>query len=88
MTISHRTFFLTAAALPMAACAAEAQQIPTAANEARYASEFVGSRRRNGVRDLNRWHSACCAEKPPSARHEPARQRASAREVRLRRMRA
>ncbi|MEQ1820264.1 MAG: peptide-methionine (R)-S-oxide reductase MsrB [Terricaulis sp.] len=39
MTISRRTFFLTAAALPLAACAAEAQQIPTAANEARYAND-------------------------------------------------
>lgn len=41
MIISRRTFFLSAAALPMAACAAEAQQIPTAANEARYATDPV-----------------------------------------------
>ena len=41
MIISRRTFFLSAAALPMTACAAEAQQIPTAANEARYAADPV-----------------------------------------------
>jgi peptide-methionine (R)-S-oxide reductase len=39
MTLTRRALFLTAAALPLIACAAEAQQIPTAANEARYAND-------------------------------------------------
>ncbi|WP_135213461.1 peptide-methionine (R)-S-oxide reductase MsrB [Vitreimonas flagellata] len=41
MIISRRILFLTAAALPIAACGAEAQQIPTAANEARYANDPI-----------------------------------------------
>lgn len=37
MTPSRRALFLAAAALPLIGCSADAQQIPTAANEARYA---------------------------------------------------
>lgn len=37
MTPSRRTLLLAAACLPLLACTAEAQQIPSAANEARFA---------------------------------------------------
>lgn len=40
MTLTRRALFLSAA-LPLAACAAEAQNVPTARNEARYASDPV-----------------------------------------------
>lgn len=39
MTLTRRMLFLSAAALPLVGCGAEAQQIPTARNEARYASD-------------------------------------------------
>ncbi len=39
MNISRRTLFLGAAALPLMACAAEAQQFPGARNERRFASD-------------------------------------------------
>lgn len=39
MTLSRRALFLSALALPLGACSADAQQIPTAANEARYAND-------------------------------------------------
>lgn len=39
MTLSRRTLFLAAAAMPLAACAAEAQQFPGARNERRYAAD-------------------------------------------------
>lgn len=39
MTLTRRTLFLSAAALPLAACAAEAQQFPGARYEARYAED-------------------------------------------------
>lgn len=39
MTLSRRTLFLGFAALPLTACAAEAQQFPGARNEQRYASD-------------------------------------------------
>jgi peptide-methionine (R)-S-oxide reductase len=39
MTFSRRSLFLAALTLPLGACSAEAQQIPTAANEARYAND-------------------------------------------------
>ncbi len=39
MTLSRRALFLSAAALPLGACSAEAQSIPGAANEARYAND-------------------------------------------------
>lgn len=39
MTLNRRTMFLTVAALPLLGCAAEAQTIPSAANEARYARD-------------------------------------------------
>jgi peptide-methionine (R)-S-oxide reductase len=38
MSPSRRTLLLTLAAAPLAACSADAQQIPTTANEARYAN--------------------------------------------------
>lgn len=38
MTPTRRSLLLAAASLPLLACAAEAQQVPTAANEARYAT--------------------------------------------------
>ena len=38
MNASRRTFLLAAAALPLMSCSADAQNIPSAANEARYAN--------------------------------------------------
>lgn len=39
MTLSRRSILLSAVALPLAGCSAQAQQIPSAANEARYAND-------------------------------------------------